>query len=250
MPRTRRRQADLGDQSAGYARAVIGKRPSGTPRRSPGGRAGQVTALSTGLLVLILIGYGLGELSRHEMNAVDLDAVRDLARQRTGALTFVAHALSVLGRSVVIVPLALVTAAWLHRSGRTGDAALLVVSAVGAVVLYNVDKDLVERPRPPLHHLESASNWSFPSGHATLSSAFYLALALVFSAAHRRRRAVAITAATVLIGGVALSRVYLAVHYPTDVVGGMLLGVAWCLFADGVLRRPRKGVAGSAGGAV
>ena len=194
----------------------------------------------TGLVALILIGYGLGEISRHEVNAVDLEAVRDLARQRTGVLTFVAHLLSALGRSIVIFPLAVVAAAWLHRSGRTGNAALLIASVVGAWVLYNVDKALVERPRPPLHHLEAASNWSFPSGHATLSSAFYLALAIVVSAARRRRRAVAITTASLLFGGVALSRVYLAVHYPTDVVGGMLLGVAWCLLADGVLRRARQ----------
>jgi undecaprenyl-diphosphatase len=201
-----------------------------------------MASLLAGLAVLILIGYGLGEISRHEINAVDLDAVRDLARQRTGALTVVAHVLSALGRSVVIFPLAVLAAAWLHRSERTGEAALLIASVVGAWVLYNVDKGIVERPRPPLHHLEAVTNWSFPSGHATLSSAFYLALALVFSAEARRRRAVVITAAALLVGGVAVSRVYLAVHYPTDVVGGIWLGLTWCLFADRVLRRPRRGV--------
>jgi membrane-associated phospholipid phosphatase len=202
-----------------------------------GGRGGQTAALLTGLVVLILIGYGLGEIGRHATNAVDLDAVRALIRQRTGALTLAAHALSVLGRSVVIIPLALVTAAWLRGSGRAGDAVLLIVSVIGALVLYNVDKALVERPRPPVHHLESASNWSFPSGHAALSGAFYVALAML-SATCRRRRALAISAAALLIGGIAVSRVYLAVHYPSDVVSGMLLGLAWCLFADRVLRPP------------
>jgi undecaprenyl-diphosphatase len=203
-----------------------------------GARGSQATALLTGLVVLILIGYGLGEIGRHATNAVDLDAVRDLVRQRTAALTLAAHVLSVLGRSVVIIPLALVTAAWLRGSGRTGDAVLLIVSVIGALVLYNVDKALVERPRPPANHLESASNWSFPSGHAALSAAFYVALALVLSATHRRRRALAFSAAALLIGGIAVSRVYLAVHYPSDVVSGMLLGLAWCLFADRVLRPP------------
>ena len=90
-------------------------------------------------------------------------------------------------------------------------------------------------PRPPLHHLQAASNWSFPSGHATTSSAFYLALALVLPAATLRSRLLAVTAATVLVAGIAFSRVYLAVHYPTDVAGGIVLGTTWCLLAHRVV---------------
>jgi undecaprenyl-diphosphatase len=195
------------------------------------------TMLLAGLILLILIGLGLGELSRHVTSRADLGAVRDLAGERTAALTSVAHGLSALGRTVVIAPLAFVTAALLGRSGRPIDAIFLVISVVGALILFNVDKALVERPRPPLHHLEAASNWSFPSGHATTSSAFYLALALVLTAGHRRARLAALTGAIILVAAIAFSRVYLAVHYPADVAGGMLLGVVWCLFAYRVLRR-------------
>ncbi|HEY6396958.1 MAG TPA: phosphatase PAP2 family protein [Solirubrobacteraceae bacterium] len=194
-------------------------------------------ALLAGLIVLITIGVGLGEISTHLTNAADLDAVRDLARERTGALTFIAHFLSVLGRTIVIAPLALVVAVLLGRSGRLVDAVLLIVSAVGALILYSAIKALVERPRPPIHHLEAASNWSFPSGHATTSSAFYLALALVLFAEYSVARGLAIAAAGLLFAGIGVSRVYLAVHYPADVVAGMLLGVLWCLFAYRVLQR-------------
>ncbi len=199
-------------------------------------------ALLAGLILLIAIGFGLGEISTHFTNAADLDAVRDVARERTGALTLIAHSLSVLGRTIVIAPLALVVAVLLVRSGRVVDAILVIVSAVGALILYSAVKALVERPRPPIHHLEAASNWSFPSGHATTSSAFYLALALVLSAGHPRARGLAIAAAGVLFAGIAFSRVYLAVHYPADVVAGMLLGVLWCLFAYRVLQRATPGV--------
>jgi undecaprenyl-diphosphatase len=198
-------------------------------------RSGQ--QLLAGLILLIVIGFGLGEISWHVTNTADLGAVRDLAGERTAALTSVAHILSALGRSVVIAPLAVVTAALLARSGRPIDAIFLVGSVVGALILFSVDKALVERPRPPLHHLEAASNWSFPSGHATTSTAFYLALALVLTSEHRRARLVALTGAVLLVAAIAFSRVYLAVHYPADVAGGMLLGVVWCLFAYRVLRR-------------
>jgi phosphatidylglycerophosphatase B len=213
----------------------------------PAGPRRDVTALLlTGLILLIVIGFGLGEISRHVTNAADLAAVRDLARERTGALTSTAQFLSALGRTVVIAPLTAVVAALLARSGRCVDAILLIVSAAGALILYSADKALVERPRPPLHHLEAASNWSFPSGHATTSSAFYLALTLVLSAGHRRARPLAIAAVALLVAGIAFSRVYLAVHYPTDVVGGVLLGVVWYLFSYRVLRPAARRPARSA----
>src|SRR5437763_12752468 len=198
-------------------------------RRTVGG------VLLAGLLMLIIVGFGLGEVSRHVTNSADLDAVRDLAGDRTRALTSIAEVLSVLGRTVVIIPLALVAAAVLARFHSRTDAVFLILSVAGALIIFNADKVLVERPRPPLHHLQAASNWSFPSGHATTSSAFYLALALVLPAATLRSRLLAVTAATVLVAGIAFSRVYLAVHYPTDVAGGIVLGTAWCLLAHRVV---------------
>src|ERR1700732_2862616 len=144
--------------------------------------------LVAGLVLLIAVGFGLGEISYHVTATADLRAVRELAGERTGWLTSGAHLLSALGRTVVIAPLALVAAALLSRSGRRIDATFPIVSVVGALILFNADKALVERPRPPLHHLEAASNWSFPSGHATTSSAFYLALALVVPTEDRRTR--------------------------------------------------------------
>src|ERR1700682_3289502 len=109
--------------------------------------------LLVGLVLLIVIGFGLGEFSTHVTDTADLGAVRALADERTAWLTSGAHVLSALGRAVVIAPLAVVTTALLSRSGRRIDAIVPVVSVLGALVLFNADKALVERPRPPLHHL-------------------------------------------------------------------------------------------------
>jgi undecaprenyl-diphosphatase len=122
-----------------------------------------------------------------------------------------------------------VLCALLYRRGRSTDAVVVAVITLGATGMANLDKVLVGRPRPPVHHLEAVASASFPSGHATQASAFYLS-ALLILLAGRPPRALAIAAAlatAALVAGVALSRVYLGVHYPSDVAGGLLLGATW-----------------------
>lgn len=151
--------------------------------------------------VLLLAGWGAGEICRAALNTPDLNVVRDLAAQRTVVLTAIAHTLSVIGSAVVIGPLALVISIAFCCRGRGWPAVVIALSSGGGVLIVNVDKVIVGRPRPPVDQLVAARHSSFPSGHATVSAAF----------------------------GVALSRVYLGVHYPTDVVGGMLFGATCAL---------------------
>lgn len=113
--------------------------------------------------------------------------------------------------------------------------ALLVATSIGGVALIGVIlKGLVERPRPDLWEwLVTESYFSFPSGHAVASSA--LALCIIALCWNTRWRTLAIVFGatyTVLIG---LSRLYLGVHYPTDIIGGWLLSVAWVAFATIVI---------------
>jgi undecaprenyl-diphosphatase len=198
-----------------------------------------------GWLVLILAGWGLGALTVATTRSPDLHAVRDLVSDRTAPLTAVAHGLSFIGSGYVIIPLALVITIVLFTRGDKPDAYAIVLSVAGAMALSALVKVIVDRARPPVHHLESVSSASFPSGHATQSTACFLALLLVWLAARpaARGRTVAATATTLLIAAVALSRVYLGVHYPTDVIAGILLGGAWALLT----RRLLCGSTGPAG---
>ena len=200
-----------------------------TLARPRGRRAALLVAVLVGL---ILVGWGAGELIR-SLHAADLRAVRDVATHRGPVDTAIARVLSRVGSSLVIGPLVLVGCAVAYRVAGAAPAAFIAVSTAGAVAIFNLDKLLVARPRPPVDHLEAASHSSFPSGHATLSAAFYVALVIVFASRSRARArtAAVLSAAVLLVAGIAASRVYLGVHYPTDVGAGLLLGAAWTVVA-------------------
>jgi undecaprenyl-diphosphatase len=191
-------------------------------------------------IVLIVAGVALHALSTL-ISSQDLALVRDLAGQRTGLLTALAHAFSLLGRSYVLVPCAIVIAAGAVRLGRPLYGVVMIVSVVGAEILQNVDKVIIGRSRPAVSHLEHVSGPSFPSGHATDSSAFFvlLLLALLVTSCPGRVKLLAAFLAVVIVVGVAVSRVYLGVHYPTDVGAGILLGASWSLTTATVMLRGR-----------
>lgn len=116
--------------------------------------------------------------------------------------------------------------------GRRRDAVLVTVSVLGSLALNSVLKDLFGRPRPDLvphgHHVYSAS---FPSGHSMVSASVYLTLAAMIGRAvpQRRVQVYVLACALGVVGLIGASRVYLGVHWPTDVLAGWAAGGAWAL---------------------
>jgi undecaprenyl-diphosphatase len=199
----------------------------------------QVRVLGISLLAVALLGFLAGELIK-AADVGELGVVRDLARERTPTLTEAAHALSWLGRSYVLAVAALAVSTLFWRRGRRAQAASLATSVAGAEAIWFLDKLLVQRTRPPVAHLETVTSSSFPSGHATQAAAFYLAL-LIAIAPEVRSKAVLwllVLATVLLVAAVSLSRVYLGVHYPGDVIAGALLGGGWSLLVARVLLGP------------
>jgi membrane-associated phospholipid phosphatase len=123
--------------------------------------------------------------------------------------------------AVVVVGLLVVR--WWHA------AVVVALARGGELACESTVKVLVARPRPALvHPVASASGYSFPSGHAGGSAAVYGALTLVVLAwVARRARLMLATGIALLVGAVAVSRVLLGVHYPSDVAAGVALGLAW-----------------------
>jgi undecaprenyl-diphosphatase len=127
--------------------------------------------------------------------------------------------------------LALCVTAALHKLRRV--AATLAAAVIGIPPLVVLLKPLYARPRPDVvAHLDFVDSSSFPSGHALAASIFFGTLALIASriVLDDLHRAAIVGSASIMIVLVALSRVYLGVHYPSDVVGGVLVGTTWSLF--------------------
>jgi membrane-associated phospholipid phosphatase len=111
-------------------------------------------------------------------------------------------------------------------------------STAGAAILAGIAKKAVQRHRPELWALASRhASFSFPSGHATQSMAFVIAL-LLLAPPEKRKTILALGLAWVCLVGI--SRLYLGLHYPTDILAGWALALAWCCLLGLLLRLPRK----------
>jgi undecaprenyl-diphosphatase len=147
-------------------------------------------------------------------------------------LELAAFDLTALGGPTILGLTVAAVVGYLLLYGLYRNAAFVFLASVGGWVLNDVLKELFARPRPQVvPHLREVMSLSFPSGHALTSAAVFLTLgALLMRVAERRLvkfyvMSVAI-AATLLVGS---TRVYLGVHYPSDVLAGWLIGVSWAL---------------------
>jgi undecaprenyl-diphosphatase len=176
------------------------------------------------------------ELMEHEVSGVDRTILIGFAKARTPGLTVMAVDLTALG-SVTLVVLISAVALWVLLLLKDRMGALhLVAASVGAGILTSTIKNYIDRPRPEeVTQLIQVSGFSYPSGHSLAAAALYLTVAiLVCRHLQRTGHQIAIltmTAAIILLVGT--SRIYLGVHYPSDVASGISLGTAWALLLAG-----------------
>lgn len=151
--------------------------------------------------------------------------------------------ITALGGTPVLAIVTLVALGYLLLAGRRATALLVTAAVGGGVLLSNLLKAGFQRPRPDLvAHLVDVSSPSFPSGHAMMSTVTWLTLGALLATVQSTRRmkvyVIAVGASLALLVGA--SRVYLGVHWPTDVLAGWCIGAAWalgCWLAAGWLRR-------------
>jgi undecaprenyl-diphosphatase len=137
-----------------------------------------------------------------------------------------------LGGYAVVTLITLAVIGYLLMDGKRGAALLVLLSVGGGAALSNVLKFAIERPRPDLVvHLVEVNTTSFPSGHAMLSAVTYLTLGALLSRVEARRYAkiYVLTVAVTLTFLIGISRIYLGVHWPTDVLAGWGVGSAWAM---------------------
>lgn len=195
----------------------------------------------------LLLGFGMLADEVIEGDTLDFDkavlmSLRDPADPANpiGPVWFeeAARDITALGSFSVLGILVVVVVTYLLLAERRVTAAYVTLSVLAGTAISTGLKYLFDRPRPDLVGVARVFTASFPSGHATVSAVVYLTLGALLAAASDRLRFRFFyigtgIALTLVIG---LSRIYLGVHYPTDVIAGWSIGTAWSLLCGLGLR--------------
>ncbi|MEN3267461.1 phosphatase PAP2 family protein [Pseudonocardia sp.] len=160
---------------------------------------------------------------------VDAALLSESLEVRSSALTTLAVLVTDIGSTVSMAVLATAVGVWCWYVGRRADALLAIGAMAGAAGVFRVLKALFDRPRPPAEdQLVSAANESLPSGHATMSIVVIGTLVvLAWSGRSAAARAALVAVATLWVGAIGATRIYLGVHWFSDVLAGWLVGAAW-----------------------
>lgn len=190
--------------------------------------------LAASLVVLGSIAEGV---RAQEVFALDTWATPFLHGIASPGLDALMNGLTDIGSIYVIPILFVAVIALLVWRRRYRAAAFISVASLGSLVLQGSMKLFFARPRPQLPWAQVLPDYSFPSGHTMNTIIFYGAVALViWSIMGRRAGLLAVGVAAILTFGVGVSRIYLGYHYLTDVVGGILAGIAWLLVVGAAFR--------------
>ncbi len=176
------------------------------------------------------------------LNSLDQRVLIFISKHRIPSLNGSAVDVTALGSATVITLLTIIGVILLSVNRDRRGSAYLAIGSIGAGVGTSLIKHLFTRPRPEVvPRLVEVDGFSYPSGHSLAATSFYLLL--MFLAWRRyqawQMRAATFFCATTLISGVCFSRLYLGVHYPSDVLSGLFLGTAWaCLLTAYFYRTP------------
>jgi undecaprenyl-diphosphatase len=171
----------------------------------------------------------------HRGNRFDRAVVHRFGRARSPITNALMRGVTFFGSAAGATIVSTLAFAWARKRQRPRLAWQIVWAGLGGASAELVFKRLFLRKRPTLlAHLERTQSTSFPSGHSMASSSIYLTLAFVASHTDELReyRAPLIAGAAAIAGAVAVTRVYLGVHWPTDALGGLALGTAWACAAE------------------
>jgi membrane-associated phospholipid phosphatase len=191
-------------------------------------------ALTTASIAVVVGGVAFGLVILMVRNHLgfahyDMSAARFAARHATPTSTAVLRYFTQLGGAFVLVPLALaVSLVTSRRHGIVATVSFLTLSVGGQFAAADLIKWIVDRTRPDVDRLTGFSGPSFPSGHATASAACFAAFALLAGVGRSPRvQATLASLAVAMAAGISCTRIFLGVHWLTDVLGGLALGWTW-----------------------
>lgn len=186
---------------------------------------------ATAAALFCALAFSCLTLALEEASLTTLDRQAEL-RVHAGTpsgLLYLMNALSFIGASWPMAVLTLTCAIFCLQKRAPWAAGFVAACPTGASLLDTALKHLIHRHRPHLWpHAAILNSYSFPSGHATISSAFFAGTTyVVWKLMGRRVGQFATAVSTIFIIGIGFSRVYLGVHWPSDVIAGYALGLGW-----------------------
>jgi undecaprenyl-diphosphatase len=204
--------------------------------------------LMAGIIMTVLLGWLFGEITEEVLESEELVSFDHWVIAHVGvlhspgmtrAMIFITH----LGGSYVVWPVTALISLVLWFKSRKAEAKFLVAAMSGGELLNQALKWAIRRARPePPSELIQAWGWSYPSGHAFLSVLFYFSIAYLIFLYFRSRKAgwVFFSIAGILAVLIAFSRVYLMVHFPSDVLAGLTAGLLWFSLCVAVAEHYRR----------
>lgn len=197
-----------------------------------------VGGLLVGIAGIVAFVALASEVREGETQAFDEAVIRWMGENHSPLLDAAVVEVTALGTGIVVLMIVVVAGLFLTLTQHKYSAILLIVATAGGLVLNTVLKLGFDRPRPDVivHGVDTVSS-SFPSGHAMSSAIVYGTVAYLAARLHRRRwaRWLVMLFAFLVIVLISLSRMYLGVHYPSDVVAGVVVGLAWAAFCMATL---------------
>jgi undecaprenyl-diphosphatase len=177
---------------------------------------------------------------RESAHALDL-AARDLVQRiASPVLTEAMRGFTFLGEWPSITALTILSVVLFLRGGRKRAAALLVIATAGGALLETALKLIFHRPRPaPFFDTPLPTTYSFPSGHATLACCFFGSMAALLTVREpsRGKRIALWSAASMIATLIGISRIYLGVHYASDVIAGYAAALVWVFTVASIYKR-------------
>ena len=208
------------------------------PGRAGGHKPGVPRALAVVLAGVLAFGAIAMAVKSGETQGFDRQVLLSmrhpgsLAPIGTRAVQEAARDITSLGGIVVLGLITGIAAGFLALDGKTRMALFACASVAGGVVASSLLKDIFQRARPEIvPHIVYAANTSFPSGHSMMSAVTYLTLGALLARSHEKKalKVYFLLLAVLLTFMVGVSRLYLGVHWPTDVLAGWIAGAVWAL---------------------
>ena len=194
-----------------------------------------ITAIRlAGLAIAALALWGFSEIAEEvlekETHTFDTEILLALKRLHTPVLDRITIGFTFLGEPRLLLVICLTLGTILLVRSHRSEALTIAIAGVGAVGLNTLLKQLFGRTRPLLwERVVDVRFYSFPSGHAMISMVIYGLLGYFLSSRFPRWRWLIATLTVLLVTAIGFSRLYLGVHWPTDVIAGYTAGIVWLI---------------------